>query len=97
LKNELGKIKKLEGYSNFAGYEVNFNSRSQFNWLIEQAERVNLGKNEIKLEELKSAFEKRYNKTFTDKEIISHCLSIIHNGVFKKGWSLNGEKMIDKE
>lgn len=48
---------------------------------------------ENKLNELKEVLEQRYDRQFTEDEIISHCVSIIYNGVFEKGWSLNGVKL----
>lgn len=48
---------------------------------------------DIKVKELKEAFEKRYSKQFTEEEIKLHCVSIVYSGVFKKNWSLNGVKV----
>jgi hypothetical protein len=49
-------------------------------------------KMENKLNELKELMEKRYNRSFTEEEVKLQCVSIIHHGVFKKGWKLNGVK-----
>lgn len=40
MSNELKRIKRLEGYSVFGGYDVCFENRYQYEWLIEQTEKA---------------------------------------------------------
>lgn len=44
---------------------------------------------EEKLNELRNEINKSSTRTWTDEDVKSACVSIIHDGVLNKGWNIN--------